>query len=341
MVNQLVFVGSVELETDSIVPSTLNPRTEFDKTELKKFAQNIKEKGLIHPITVRPLPEEGKYEIADGELRWRAMSMLRMKHIPAIIRPELSDVDVLELNLIENIQRRDLTDVEKGRSLRAMLLDEKFPYNKQTDIAKVIGVSPVEVNRWIMLATRLTPEVQEMIAPTDVSKKKPEGTIESRTGTIIATHVKTPERQREIANAIVSQRLRGQEARNFVRRAAKPEVTVEEVTAEVSERTKTPHVQVAFTRKEQNQINSDVKTTVTMPHIRPGIAENGYIDICVQTDSARVLGVYKKRYGHLTDEDAQREGYGHIEEFKTAFEARYGPIQEEESVFVVQFSPKG
>jgi ParB-like chromosome segregation protein Spo0J len=70
-------------------------------------------------------------------------------------------------------------------------------------------------------------------------------------------------------------------------------------------------------------------------------AENGYIDICVQTDSARVLGVYKKRYGHLTDEDAQREGYGHIEEFKTAFEARYGPIQEEESVFVVQFSPKG
>ena len=83
-----------------------------------------------------------------------------MKHVPVIIR-DLTDQDVIELNLIENIQRRDLTDVEKGRTIRSMLLDEKFQYNTQKDLARAIGVSPVEVNRWVALATRLDPNQPE------------------------------------------------------------------------------------------------------------------------------------------------------------------------------------
>jgi ParB/RepB/Spo0J family partition protein len=339
MTQQLEFVSSVELPTESITPSKLNPRTEFDRSELEKFAQNIKERGIIHPITVRPIGEND-YEIADGERRWLAAKQLGMKHVPVIIR-DLTDQDVIELNLIENIQRRDLTDVEKGRAIRSMLLDEKFQYNTQKDLARAIGVSPVEVNRWVALATRLDPIVQEMIAPSDMSKVKPAGTIESRTGTIIASHVKEPERQREIARAIVDSGLRGQEARSFVRRAARPEVTVQETVDAIIEKVKEPRVQIAFTRKEQNQINSMSKRTTILPHIRPGLSEGGLIDICVQTDSVRISGIYKKRYESLTDEDANREGFSNIDEFKSHFEARHGPIQDDESVFVVQFAPIG
>ena len=247
MTQQLEFVSSVELLVDQIVPSKLNPRTEFDKLELEKLAQNIQERGIIHPITVRPVAD-GEYEIADGERRWAAAKLIGRKHIPAIIR-DLTDQDVIELNLIENIQRRDLTDVEKGRAIRSMLLDPNFQYNTQLDLAHAIGVSPVEVNRWVALATRLDPVVQEMIAPSDMSKIKPKGTIESRTGTIIASHVKDPERQREIAQAIVDTGIRGQEARSFVRRAARPEVTVQETVDAIIEKVKEPRVQVAFSRK--------------------------------------------------------------------------------------------
>ena len=204
-----------------------------------------------------------------------------------------------------------------------------------------IGVSPVEVNRWVALATRLDPVVQEMIAPSDMSKVKPAGTIESRTGTIIASHVKDQERQREIAQAIVETGIRGQEARSFVRRAARPEVTVQETVDAIIEKVKEPRVQVAVTRKEQNQINSLSKRTIIIPHIRPGLSEGGLIDLCVQTDSVRINGIYKKHYESLTDEDANREGFSNIEEFKAHFEARHGPINPEESVFVVQFAPIG
>ena len=98
---------------------------------------------------------------------------------------------------------------------------------------------------------------------------------------------------------------------------------------------------MAFTRYEQNQINSMSKRTVTIPHIRPGLSEGGLIDICVQTDSVRIDGIYKKHYDTLTDDDAKREGFSNIDEFKNHFEARYGPVNPEESVFVVQFAPIG
>ena len=335
---QLEFKSSEELPVVSIQPSKLNPRTEFDRQELDVLAENIKKRGVIQPITVRRISgdeEEPRYEIVTGERRWRASKQLGMKHIPAIVR-EATDADVLELTLIENIQRRDLTDVEKGKAIRAMLLDPTFPYSKQNQIAPAIGVSAVEVNRWIALATRLDPVVQEMIAPSDMSKIKPAGTIESRVGTVIA-QVKEPERQREIARAIVDTGLRGQEARSFVKRAMRPEVNVEDVVAATAEKIKVPRVQIAFSRKEQNQINSMTKRTTIIPHIRPGLSEGGLIDICVQTDSVRIEGIFKKVYGTLTDDDAKRDGFSNIDEFRAAFEAKHGPIGEDESVYVVQF----
>ena len=113
MTQQLEFVSSVELLVDQIVPSKLNPRTEFDRSELEKFAQNIKERGIIHPITVRPIGEDD-YEIADGERRWLAAKQLGMKHVPVIIR-DLTDQDVIELNLIENIQLKTTSKRDTAR----------------------------------------------------------------------------------------------------------------------------------------------------------------------------------------------------------------------------------
>ena len=118
-----------------IVPSPLQPRKSFRTDQLQELIESIREHGIIQPLIVRKV--DGKCEIIAGERRWRAARQLGLKEAPVIVR-QASDRDVLELALIENLQREDLNPIEEANAYRR--LAEEFAL-KQEDIAQRVGKS--------------------------------------------------------------------------------------------------------------------------------------------------------------------------------------------------------
>ena len=102
----------LEIEIKKIEPNHLNPRTSYTTEGIDELAGSIKTYGLLEPIIVRK--KDGFYEVVVGERRYRACKIAGLKKIPCIVR-DLKDEEVLEFNLIENVMREDLTEVEKGR----------------------------------------------------------------------------------------------------------------------------------------------------------------------------------------------------------------------------------
>ena len=103
-----------ELELAQIHPSKLNPRLDFGDSGLTELTDSIKQVGLLEPIIVRQVKQDW-FEIVVGERRFRAAQKAGLKKIPVVIR-DYSDAEVVEVNLVENIQREDLSDVEKGNA---------------------------------------------------------------------------------------------------------------------------------------------------------------------------------------------------------------------------------
>jgi len=118
-----------------IVPSPLQPRKAFHPEQLQELVESIREHGIIQPLIVRRI--DGKCELIAGERRWRAASLLGLKEAPVIVR-QASDRDVLELALIENLQREDLNPIEEAHAYRR--LAEEFSL-RQEDIAHRVGKS--------------------------------------------------------------------------------------------------------------------------------------------------------------------------------------------------------
>ena len=123
-----------------IKPGKYQPRTRMDETALNELADSIREQGLMQPILVRPV-DGGSFEIIAGERRWRAAMRLGLAEAPVIVR-EASDQEVLELALIENLQREDLNAIEEARAFAR--LAKEFGL-RQEDIAQKVGKSRAAV----------------------------------------------------------------------------------------------------------------------------------------------------------------------------------------------------
>lgn len=127
------------VSVSKIVPSPLNPRKEFTSDEIKELGDSIREHGVIQPLIVRKV--SGKYELIAGERRWRASQSINLTTVPVIVR-EASDRDVIELALIENLQRQDLNPVEEASGY--LKLSQEFNLT-QEQIAKRVGKSRASV----------------------------------------------------------------------------------------------------------------------------------------------------------------------------------------------------
>lgn len=136
-----------------------NPRKDFREDELAELAESIRQKGLVQPIVARPDPEQiGSYEIVAGERRWRAAQKAGLHQVPVIIR-ELDDREVLELAIIENVQRADLNAIEEAGGYRELV--DRFQYT-QEQLAEIIGKSRSHVANTLRLL-RLPQSVQGMV----------------------------------------------------------------------------------------------------------------------------------------------------------------------------------
>lgn len=128
--------GSVTLKISEIEPNRSQPRKEFDEKALSELAESISKHGLLQPLLVRPLPLGG-YQIVAGERRYRACRMAGITEVPVIIR-ELGDTETMEIALIENLQREDLTPIEEALGYQVLIDEHGF---SQEEIAQSVGKS--------------------------------------------------------------------------------------------------------------------------------------------------------------------------------------------------------
>ena len=139
-------------------PSGLNPRKEFAEAELAELADSIRAKGLVQPIVCRPDRQRGGFEIVAGERRWRAAQRACLHNVPVIVR-DLSDIEVLEFALIENVQRADLNPIEEAVGYNELI--EKHAYTQER-LSEVVGKSRSHVANTLRLL-KLPPEVQALV----------------------------------------------------------------------------------------------------------------------------------------------------------------------------------
>ena len=128
--------SSVMLKISEIEPNRSQPRKDFDENSLSDLAQSISQHGLLQPLLVRPLPIGG-YQIVAGERRYRACRMAGLTEVPVTIR-ELSDTETMELALIENLQREDLSPIEETLGYKALIDEHGF---SQEEVATSVGKS--------------------------------------------------------------------------------------------------------------------------------------------------------------------------------------------------------
>jgi ParB family chromosome partitioning protein len=148
---------SAEVEISQVRPNPFQPRNVFDSTALEELRDSIKRHGILQPIVVRRV--DGGFELVSGERRWRAAKQAGLTEIPAIVRGGVSDADMLELALVENVQRKDLDPIERARGFKALM--EKLSLTQQ-GVADRVGLKRTSVANHLRLL-ELPAKVQEAV----------------------------------------------------------------------------------------------------------------------------------------------------------------------------------
>src|SRR5262247_119609 len=130
------------MEINTIRPNPYQPRSEFDTKEIESLAESLKKDGLLQPVVVRPAGA-GFFQLVAGERRWRAAKLAGLARVPVVIR-EVEDKKMLELALVENIQRRDLNPMEKARAFRQLMTLNSWTQEQLADSLRLLDL-PVEV----------------------------------------------------------------------------------------------------------------------------------------------------------------------------------------------------
>ena len=149
--------GSIYLPISQVEPGLNQPRKNFDDEALEDLADSIREHGIIQPLTVRRL-SSGYYQIIAGERRWRAAKKAGLREVPAVII-EADDRKVMEIGLIENLQREDLNPMEEAEGYQVLLTDFGMT---QEEVARRMGKSRPAITNALRL-TALPPEVRELL----------------------------------------------------------------------------------------------------------------------------------------------------------------------------------
>jgi len=152
--------GDVKISISKLKPSSIQPRRLFDKNSIMELAESIKAKGLVQPILVRPSKSNSdEYEIIAGERRWRAAQIARLHELPAVIK-NLDDVEALEMAIIENVQRADLSPIEEAAGYKKLM--EQYNHTQEA-LSAVVGKSRSHIANIIRLLN-LPTSIQDMIS---------------------------------------------------------------------------------------------------------------------------------------------------------------------------------
>ena len=243
--------AELHLPVEKLEPNPQQPRLDFKQDELESLADSIRQKGVIQPLIVRRKPGRDTYEIVAGERRWRAAQMARLHEVPVVVR-DLDDTEVLEVAIIENIQRADLNAIEEALGFRQLMT--RFGHTQER-LAEALSKSRSHVANLMRLLS----------LPTDVQDLVRDGGLSAGHARALIGKPKTS----ELAGQIVAKGLSVREteklmkAQSVVKSAAKPAPKSSEKDAD--------------TRALEADLSANLRMQVKIDHA-PG-AEGGQISI--------------------------------------------------------------
>ena len=193
------------IDINKIEPNREQPRKNFDEDALLELAESIKQFGLLQPILVQDRKEY--YEIIAGERRWRAAKLAGLKEVPVIIK-NYSEQEIVEISLIENIQREDLNPIEEALAYKRLMTEFNL---KQDEIAERVSKSRTAVTNSIRLL-KLCDEVQQMIIHDMISTGHARAIIT----------IENPEEQYALAQKIFDEKMSVREVEKYIKNMNKP-----------------------------------------------------------------------------------------------------------------------
>ncbi len=240
------------LPVDKLEPNPQQPRLVFKQDELESLADSIRQKGVIQPLIVRRKPGRDVYEIVAGERRWRAAQLAQLHEVPVVVR-DLDDSEVLEIAIIENIQREDLNAIEEALGFRQLMT--RFGHT-QEKLAEALSKSRSHVANLLRLLT-LPADVQDLV----------------RDGAISAGHARAligSPKATELAAQIITKGLSVRETERLMK----------DQTAARSSAKKpaTPSDKDADTRALEADLSANLRMDVRIDHAAGG--ESGLLVIC-------------------------------------------------------------
>ena len=241
---------------DKIAPNPYQPRKEFDNSELQELAQSIKQQGLITPVTLRQMPD-GSYQLVAGERRLRASKLAGLKEIPAYVRIA-TDMQMMEMALVENIQRSDLNAIEVAQAYRQLIEECRLT---QDQLSERVGKDRSTISNYLRLLS-LPAETQQALG---------EGRISMAHARVLAG-VDDPERHSEILNAILDRHISVHQAEDMAK-ATKPKPQVH-----IQRRGDLPSMHSAA----QSRLKDRLQSTVEIKRSQRG---KGTLTICFNSDS--------------------------------------------------------
>ena len=243
---------AVTVRISEVEPNRRQPRKVFDDEKLAELAESIKTFGLLQPILVQK--REGYYEIIAGERRWRAALKAGLKEIPVIIR-EYSEKEILELSLIENIQREDLNPIEEAQAYKRLM--DEFDMS-QADVAQRVSKSRSAVANSMRLL-RLEEEVQKMLTDGKISMGHARALLP----------LESPGKQTEVAGKIVEQQLSVRSTEKLVKEMLEAEANSETEIKRVERTEEDPSIAIIYKQIEE-RLQQTLHTKVSIQRKRNG-----------------------------------------------------------------------
>jgi ParB family transcriptional regulator, chromosome partitioning protein len=228
-----------EIAIDSVQPSGMQPRTRFDEGRLEELAKSIRANGVVQPLLVRR--KGNNYELIAGERRWRAAQLAGLTHVPVVVR-SVPDEKVLELALIENIQREDLNPIEEAQAYKKLIDSIGLT---QESLAERVGRDRSYITNYLRLL-RLPQDIQRLIE---------EGRLSTgHARTLLGTS--DSDTQRRIARRIIERGLSVRETERLVRELDGPKSKPQVAKAKEND----PNVRAAET-KLRRHLGTQVRIT--------------------------------------------------------------------------------
>lgn len=247
---------TIKVPVENLHPNPDQPRRNFGKDELDDLTASIREKGVIQPLIVRAIPDRaGHYQIVAGERRWRASQKAQLHELPVLVR-EFSDTEVLEVAIIENIQRADLNAIEEAQGFRQLM--DRFGHT-QEKLAEALGKSRSHIANILRLLT-LPDEVLDHV----------------REGRLSAGHARAligSDDAAALARQIIAKKMSVRQAEQLVKSggAAKEKVQKKQATPEKD----------ADTRALERDLGAALRMPVSIRHEVGG--EKGVVELRYQS----------------------------------------------------------